>query len=119
MTLVSISTSQLLSVGYCPCSTANHLHSRTASQENPGSAIRERADWLTSLRSRRAELLKSLLHSHSMVPGGLLVMSNATRLTPATSLMMRLLVRSSRSYGKRAQSAVIASSEVTALITMG
>jgi hypothetical protein len=36
-----------------------------------------------------------LSYSHSMVPGGLLVMSSATRFTPGTSLMMRLLMRSS------------------------
>ena len=39
----------------------------------------------------------SLGHSHSMVDGGLLEMSSATRLTPAISLMMRLEIRSSRS----------------------
>ncbi len=43
-------------------------------------------------------------------------MSSATRLTPDTSLMMRLLIFSRRSYGRRAQSAVIASSEVTARV---
>ena len=58
-------------------------------------------------------------HSHSMVPGGLDVMSSATRLTPSTSLMMRELRRSRRSYGRRAQSAVMASSLVTARITIG
>ena len=31
-------------------------------------------------------------HSHSMVPGGFPVMSYTTRLTPRTSLMMRLVV---------------------------
>ena len=36
-------------------------------------------------------------YSHSMVPGGLLVMSSATRFTPDTSFMMRLLTRSNRS----------------------
>ncbi len=36
-------------------------------------------------------------HSHSMVPGGLDVMSRATRLTPSTSLMIRELSRSRRS----------------------
>jgi hypothetical protein len=33
-----------------------------------------------------------LTHSHSIVPGGLLVMSYTTRLTPFTSLMMRVAV---------------------------
>ncbi len=36
-------------------------------------------------------------HSHSMVPGGFDVMSRATRLTPSTSLMIRLDSRSRRS----------------------
>ncbi len=34
---------------------------------------------------------------HSMVPGGLLVMSSTTRLTSATSLVMRVEMRSSTS----------------------
>ena len=59
------------------------------------------------------------VHSHSMVPGGLLVMSYATRLTPGTSLMIRDAMRSSTSCGSRAQSAVIASSDVTARTTIG
>jgi hypothetical protein len=58
-------------------------------------------------------------YSHSIVAGGFDEMSRATRLTPATSLMIRFEARSSRSYGSRAQSAVIASSEVTARITIG
>ena len=33
-------------------------------------------------------------YSHSMVEGGLLEMSRATRFTPGTSLMMRLEIRS-------------------------
>ena len=36
-------------------------------------------------------------HSHSMVPGGLLVTSSATRLTSGTSLVMRVEMRSSTS----------------------
>lgn len=36
-------------------------------------------------------------YSHSMVPGGLLVISNTQRFTPLTSLMMRLANFSSRS----------------------
>ena len=57
-------------------------------------------------------------HSHSMVPGGLLVMSSTTRLTSRNSLIMREAMRSRRSYGSRAQSAVMASSLVTARITI-
>ena len=36
-------------------------------------------------------------YSHSMVPGGFDVMSNTTRLTPFTSLTIRLLIRASTS----------------------
>src|SRR5262249_17754389 len=54
-----------------------------------------------------------LPYSHSIVPGGLLVMSSTTRLTSRISLIMREAICSSRSYGSRAQSAVIASSDVT------
>ena len=42
------------------------------------------------------------------------VMSYTTRFTPGTSFTMRLVMRASTSYGSRAQSAVIASSAVTA-----
>ena len=66
----------------------------------------------------RGEQLGSA-HSHSMVPGGLLVMSTATRLTSSTSLVIRVEMVSSTSYGSRAQSAVIASSEVTGRSTTG
>ena len=59
------------------------------------------------------------VYSHSIVAGGLDEMSRATRLTPGISLMIRLEIRSSRSYGSRAQSAVIASSDDTARMTMG
>src|ERR671939_322584 len=56
-------------------------------------------------------------YSHSIVPGGLDVMSSVTRLTCGSSLIMREATFSSRGYGSRAQSAVIASSLVTARIT--
>ena len=58
-------------------------------------------------------------HSHSMVPGGFEVMSRVTRLTSGTSLVIRVEIFSSRSNGRRAQSAVIASSEVTGRSTTG
>ena len=58
-------------------------------------------------------------YSHSIVAGGFDEMSSATRFTPGISLMIRLEMTSSRSYGRRAQSAVIASSEVTARMTIG
>jgi hypothetical protein len=53
------------------------------------------------------------------VPGGFDVMSYATRLTPGTSRTTREAIRSSTSYGSLAQSAVIASSDVTTRTTTG
>ena len=50
-----------------------------------------------------------LRYSHSIVAGGLELMSSTTRLTPRTSLVMRLEITCNRSGGKRAQSAVMAS----------
>ena len=44
--------------------------------------------------AKALELNLSGPYSHSIVPGGLLVMSKQTRLTPFTSLMMRLESRS-------------------------
>ena len=51
-----------------------------------------------------------------MVAGGLLEMSYTTRLTPRTSLMIRLLIVASTSNGIRAQSAVMKSCDSTARI---
>src|SRR5919197_2115145 len=67
----------------------------------------------------RARPTAQSAHSHSIVEGGFDEMSSATRFTAGISLMMRLEIVSSRSYGSRAQSAVIASSDVTARITIG
>ncbi len=53
-------------------------------------------------------------YSHSMVAGGLEVMSYTTRLTLSTSLTMRTEIFSSTSQGMRAQSAVMPSMDVTA-----
>ncbi len=58
-------------------------------------------------------------YSHSIVDGGFDVMSSTTRFTAGTSFTIRDEIVSSRSYGKRAQSAVIASSLVTARTTTG
>jgi hypothetical protein len=49
-------------------------------------------------------------YSHSMVAGGLEVMSNTTRFTPRTSFAMRLAIRASSDSGSRVQSAVMPSS---------
>src|SRR5437870_1535157 len=51
------------------------------------------------------------VHSHSMVAGGLEVMSYTTRLTWGTSLTIRLEICASTLYGICAQSAVIPSDE--------
>src|SRR5215471_8440807 len=58
-------------------------------------------------------------YSHSIVAGGFEVTSSTTRLTPGISFTTRAAIVSTRSYGSRAQSAVIASSLVTARITIG
>jgi len=58
-------------------------------------------------------------YSHSIVAGGFDVTSSTTRLTPGISFTIRAEIVSTRSYGSRAQSAVIASSLVTARITTG
>src|SRR6266545_5055725 len=65
------------------------------------------------------ELRRFAAYSHSIVAGGFELRSSATRLTPGISLMIRLEIVSRRSYGSRAQSAVIASSDVTARMTIG
>src|ERR671938_624870 len=71
------------------------------------------------LARHRLEGAHAVRHSHSIVEGGFDEMSRATRFTPGISLMIRLEIVSSRSYGRRAQSAVIASSLVTARMTIG
>lgn len=48
-------------------------------------------------------------HSHSIVAGGLPVISYTTRFTPCTSLVMRVDIRLSRVWGRRAYSQVIKS----------
>jgi hypothetical protein len=65
-------------------------------------------------RAVERDFLSKELHSHSMVAGGLLVISYTTRFTPGTSFTIRLLIRASTESGRRAQSAVMKSSVVTA-----
>src|SRR3954452_21287967 len=55
-------------------------------------------------------------HSHSIVAGGLLLISYTTRFTPDTRLMIRVEIRASSSYGRCDQSAVMKSSVCTARI---
>lgn len=59
----------------------------------------------------------SALYSHSMVPGGLLVMSYTTRLTPSTSLTMRFEIRDKSLDSAGNQSAVIPSTLWTRRMT--
>src|SRR5437588_6943935 len=73
----------------------------------------------TNCRHGSAAAPSAGAYSHSIVEGGFDETSSATRLTAGISLMIRLEIVSRRSYGRRAQSAVIASSEVTARITIG
>src|SRR5581483_2280518 len=58
-------------------------------------------------------------YSHSIVAGGFVVTSRTTRFTAGISFTIREAIVSTRSYGRRAQSAVIASSDVTARIAIG
>ena len=62
--------------------------------------------------------LRLLFYSHSIVPGGLLVMSKTQRFTPFTSLMMRPASFSINSYGNLTQSAVMPSCDSTARMAM-
>src|SRR4029077_14779107 len=62
--------------------------------------------------------MQGRFYSHSMVPGGLLVISKQTRLTPLTSLIIRLESFSKSSYGSFTQSAVIPSCDSTARIAI-
>jgi len=64
-------------------------------------------------------LLRLTFYSHSIVPGGLLVMSSVTLFTSRTSFVIRVEIFSSTSYGNLLQSAVIASSLDTGRRTIG
>ena len=74
--------------------------------------------WVAKLKKKTFVKYFLAGYSHSIVPGGLLVMSKQTRLTPLTSLMMRLESFSSRSYGSFTQSAVMPSCDSTARMAM-
>src|SRR3954469_9682386 len=75
------------------------------------------AEWQRpNAEGQNAKLNSEACHSHSIVEGGLLLMSYTTRLMPRTSLTMRDEIEASRSCGRRAQSAVIPSRLSTARI---
>ena len=50
----------------------------------------EISEWMKWVLGRRVRRKDPFPHSHSIVPGGLLVTSYTTRFTPFTSLMMRV-----------------------------
>ncbi len=64
---------------------------RSGSVAFPGVRQEDRASRLPSPESER------VAHSHSMVPGGLLVTSRTTLLTSGTSLVMRVEIAASTS----------------------
>jgi hypothetical protein len=67
------------------------LDSMTGQPSNMRCAVANRDIWVTG--NRRIMLRQPLNpHSHSIVPGGLLVMSYTTLFTPFTSLMIRVAV---------------------------
>ena len=72
---------------------ANHSHAEKLGSMGElceeGSRDADHAGDLSRLLSRSR--LSFADHSHSIVPGGLLVMSNTTRFTPFTSLVIREL----------------------------
>ena len=69
-----------------------------ASRHSPeGSAPRDQPRELSSSEGKRGTTPR---YSHSMVPGGLEVTSSTTRLTPGTSLVIRVEMRASTSYGQ-------------------
>lgn len=69
---------------------------QTAQRRIAPRARRRRGDHPVRLTAARAHFRRGG-YSHSMVPGGLLVMSSTTRLTSGTSLVMRVEIRSSTS----------------------
>ncbi len=85
------------------------------SNQIPGVRAQPRPGW----QAVRGRASRNWIHSHSMVPGGLLVTSSTTRLTSGTSLVIRLEMLASTSCGSRDQSAVMASSLDTGRSTTG
>src|SRR5262249_39577436 len=90
----------------CLCAVVRGDRTSTASGEDACGAAHgeyhEAASDTTGLRPER--------YSHSIVAGGFDVTSRTTRLTPGISFTMRAEIVSTRSSGRRAASAVTASS---------
>ena len=75
-------------VGPDPTRTGRHAGSRSPrARQGPAGASHRRGPAGDGLSFRLAR------HSHSMVPGGLLVQSSTTRLTSGTELVIRLEMR--------------------------
>jgi len=100
---------------FVACSTPTRNHGAGASLTPSSLALLP----LGIMEREHRSLLRRLLYSHSMVPGGLLVTSSTTRFTSRTSFVMRVEMRAITSYGSRDQSAVIASSLDTGRSTIG
>ena len=74
---------------------------------------------ITKVRFIMAKNTDCSAYSHSIVAGGLLVISRVTRFTSRTSLVIRVEILARTAYGTRDQSAVIASSLETGRNTIG
>src|ERR1700677_1795711 len=81
---------------------AIHAHSSSILRLNP------------QAQYQNQRISEILFHSHSIVAGGLLLISYTTLFIPFTLLMISLEISARNVYGKCAQSAVIPSTDVTA-----
>src|SRR5882762_5551168 len=78
--------------------------------------FQEGSFWVSQVRSPLLHCQTfSQNYSHSIVLGGLELISYTTLVTPGTSFTIRVEIRSSTSPGNRTQSAVMASSDSTTL----
>src|SRR5215218_7267598 len=75
--------------GGCPTHDPARTQGAPRAAANLGAERRLRKQGPSHMSAERG----SQHHSHSIVPGGLLVMSYVTRLIPRTSLMMRVATR--------------------------
>ena len=78
--------------------TAKHTPKRVARASCPWSTAKMAVPQTTLANSLPQSLIPNpSLYSHSIVAGGLLLMSYTTRFTPFTSLMIRVEIRASNS----------------------
>jgi hypothetical protein len=106
---------RLISYGRVPTSFVGSVEPHQSYRKR-GRQIGKATRTPSSAPTRRSEPVS---YSHSIVPGGLLVMSSTTRFTSRTSFVMRVEIFANTSYGTRDQSAVIASSLDTGRSTTG